>query len=144
VGEEIHVSGGEDETAAELKGMVAEFLLAEAGGASAAAGGGVIAAEEMEQIGGSEAGDAVGFAIFVDEKGERDARLLAEDSGVAEIAQADGGTARALGAERRFIFAQPGDVLAAEDSTVVAEKDQDGGGVGPQAAELHRALVAIG
>ncbi len=131
MGEEIHVSGGEDETGAELKGMLAEFGLAEAAGASAAAGGGVVAAEEMEQIGGSEAGDAVGFAIFVDEKGKCNARLLAEDSGVAEIAQTDGGTTRALGAEGRFIFAQPGDVLAAEDSTVVAEEHENGGSVRP-------------
>ena len=42
------------------------------------------------------------------------------------------------------MFTQLGDVLAAENSTVVAEEDNDGWSAGPEGAELHGALVAIG
>lgn len=94
--EEVAVAGSENETAAELEGILAERVLAVAGCAGAPPGGGVVTAQKMQQVGGAEAGGAVGFAIFVDEKGEGTAGLLAEDSGVAEITQADGGTSRAL------------------------------------------------
>lgn len=144
MGKEVHVAGGEDETAAELEGMLAELGLAEAGDTGALAGGGVVATEKMQQIGGAEGGDSVGFTIFVDEKGKRDVGLLAEDAGVARVAQADGGEMRTLGAEGGFVFAQPGDVLAAEDSAVVAEEYEDGGSVGPEVAKRNRASVTIG
>jgi hypothetical protein len=131
VGEPVHVAGGEDEAAAELEGILAELALAMARGASAAAGGSVVAAEQMEQVGGAEAGGAVSFTLFVDEKGKGDPGFLAENAGVAEVAQADGGESGSLRTEGGFVFAQLRNVLAAEDSTVVPKEDHHGGRVGP-------------
>lgn len=144
VGEEIYVAGSEDEAAAELEGIFSQRMLAVAGGAGALAGGRVVTAEKMQQISGAEAGGAVGFAIFVDEERKGDAGFLAEEPGIAEVAETDGGEARALRAQRGFIFTQPGDVLAAEDSTVVAQEDDDGRRVGPESAQTNGAFVAIG
>jgi hypothetical protein len=127
VGEAVDISWCEDEAAAELEGILAEFVLVVAGCAGAFAAGGVIAAKEMKQIGGAQVGDGVGLALVVDEQGERDAGLLAENAGVVAVAEADGGEGSAFVAEGWLVLAQLRDVLAAKDSTVVAEKDDDGG-----------------
>ena len=66
VGEAINIAGGEDEAAAQLKRMLAQFVLAMASGASADAGLEIIRAGEMKQVGGSQSGDDVCLAMLVD------------------------------------------------------------------------------
>jgi len=66
VGESVDVAGAEDEGAAELEGIAAEFVLVVAGGFGALAAFEIVAAEEMENVGGLEVGDFVGLAVLVD------------------------------------------------------------------------------
>jgi len=67
---------------------------------------------------------------------------LAEETGVIAVTKADGGQGCAFTEEGWLIFAQLRDVLAAEDSAKVAEKDDYGWFVLPEGAEAE--LVAIG
>jgi len=127
VGEAINVSWGKDEAAAELEGMRAQFVLMMAGGAGAIAGLEIVWAGEVKQVGGSQAGDDIGLAMLVDQQGKGDARFLTEKAGVVAVAQADGGEGGALVEEGLLVFAQLRDVLMAEDSAVVAKKNDDGG-----------------
>ena len=62
----------------------------------------------------------IGTAFLVDQERERDAGVFTEHARVIAIAEADGGDVRAFGFERFIVFAQLRDVLAAENSTVVA------------------------
>ena len=58
------------------------------------------------------------------------------------VAQSDGGQRGSFVMEGLLAIAQLRDMLAAEDSSVVAEKNDHGGTAGPQRAEPH--LPAIG
>ena len=65
VGKTVDVSGKEDEAAAELEGMRAQFVLMMASGAGAIAGLKIVWASEVKEISGSQAGDGVGLAMLV-------------------------------------------------------------------------------
>jgi len=144
VGEAVDVAWAEDEGAAELEGIAAEFVLVMAGGTGAFAAYEIVAAEEMEEVGGFEIGDSVGLAALVDEEGEVDFGFLLEEAGVVGVAEADGGEGGAFFAEGLLVFAQLRDVLAAEDSAVVAKENQDGGIVFPERAEPDLLAESVG
>jgi len=127
VGEAIDIPGCEDEAAAQLKRMLAQFVLAMASGAGAGAGLEIIRAGEVKQVGGSQAGDDVGLAMFVDQQGKDDAGFLAEKAGIVAVAEADGGEGSAFVEEGLLVIAQLRDVFVAEDSAIVAKKNNDGG-----------------
>ena len=95
-------------------------MLLVAGGAGAISGGGVVATEKVKNVCFAEAGGAVGAPVFVNEQREMDAGFLAKHAGVVCVRQADGGKGRAFGFELVVVFAQLRDVLAAEDSTIMA------------------------
>ena len=76
--------------------------------------------------------------LGIDQKWERDSSLFAKDLGIVCVAQADGGQPSALSAERLFVVAQLRDVLAAEDSSIVAQEGDHRRLVGPERAESHR------
>ena len=135
MGEAIDVAGAEDEGAAELKGVAAEFVLLVPGGGGAFAASGIVTAEEVENVGGFQAGDFVRLAVFVDQQGKFDLCFFLEDTGVVGIAEADSGESGLFFAEGLLMFAQLRDMLAAEDSAVVAKENQDGGIVFPERAE---------
>jgi len=128
----VHVSGRKHKAAAKLKWIFAQAVLAHANGFGALAGASVVSAQEMKQVGFSEAQGPIGFALVIDEKREGDAGLLAEVAGIARIAQSDGGQASAFLVELLFEFAQLRDMLTAEDSAVMAEKNNDRRRIGPQ------------
>ena len=73
----------------------------------------------MQQIGGTQIGDGVSLAPFVDQQGKRDSRFFAENSRIVPVAKADGGERRALIQKGLFVFAQLRDVLAAKNSAIV-------------------------
>jgi hypothetical protein len=143
VGEVVDVAGAEDKGAAQLEGIAAEFVLAVAGGAGAVAAFEIVA-EEVEDVGGFEVGDFVGLAMLVDEKGEVDSGFLLEKAGVVCIAEADGGERGVLFAEGLLVFAQLRDVLAAKDSAVMAEEDEDDGTRFPERAETNGLAEGVG
>jgi hypothetical protein len=82
--------------------------------------------------------------MFVNEEGEVDAGFLLEDAGVLGIAEADGSEGGAFFAKGLLVFAQLRDVLAAEDSTVVAKEDEDGGVAFPEGAEADLLAECVG
>lgn len=127
VGEAVDIAGAEDETAAELEGVLAEPDLLVSGCLGAFASPGIIGAQQVQQVGCLQANGAIRHALFVDQEREGDASLLAEQAGVACIAQAYRGEVCSLVFERLLMLTQLRDVLAAENSTVVAQENRHGG-----------------
>ena len=76
----------------------------------------------MKERAVQQANSAICTPLGIDQKGKRDSGLLAKDLGVVCVAQADGGQPSAFIAECLFVVAQLRDVLAAEDSSVVAKE----------------------
>lgn len=67
-----------------------------------------------------------------DQKRKGDAGLFAKNTGVSPVAESDGGQARSAVEEGLLVCAQLRDVLAAENSAVVAKEDQDCRGPFPE------------
>ena len=139
----VDIAGAEDEAAAELERVLAEAVLAHADGFGALAGAGVVRPQEVKQVGFLKAELAIGDALVINQERERDAGLLAEVAGITHIAQADGGKAGAALPELLLKLAQLRDVLTAEDSTVVSQKDDHGRRISPQRAECHGLALDI-
>jgi hypothetical protein len=144
VGEAVDVAGAEDEGAAELEGIAAEFVLMVAGGAGAFAALEIVPAEEMKEIAFAEVGDFVGLAVLVDKEGEVDAGFLLEEVGVVGITEADGGQGGVLFAEGLLVLAQLRDVFATEDSAVMAKEDENGGIRFPERAKANGVAEGVG
>jgi hypothetical protein len=123
VGEAVQVPGAEDETAAQLKGIPSEFVLRVAGGFGAGPGFGVVSSEQVEQVRAFELHDGIGFTFFVNEQREGDACFLAKSAGVSAIAKSNGGQPGTAIVEGLFVGAQLRDMLAAKNSTVVAQEN---------------------
>ena len=123
MGEAVHIAGAEDKTAAQLKGIPPEFVLRVSGGFGAGPGFGVVSSEQVEQVCALEFHGGISFTFFVYEQRESDARFLAKGAGVSAIAKSDGGQRGAAIAEGLFVGAQLRDVLAAKNSTVVAQEN---------------------
>lgn len=133
MGVAIHVARAKDEASPELEGILAGAVLPVAGGPRPRSGPGVVAAEEMEQRSRSQAHDV-----------ERDAGLLTEEAGVMPVAEPDGRETRAFLPEGWLMLAQLRHLLAAENSAVVAQEDNDCGAAGPQRAEPDRVAFGVG
>lgn len=140
----VQVAGSENKAAAELEWVFAQTMLADADGFGAFAGLHVVAAKQMQQVGVAQFDGAIGLALFVDQQRESDAGLLAEVLGVTDVAQSDGGKLCAFLENGLLVFAQLRDVFAAEDSTVMAEKNKHGRATGPQGAETNGMAVNVG
>jgi len=82
--------------------------------------------------------------MLVDQEGEVDAGFLLEEAGVVGVAETDGGEGGALFTKGLLVFAQLRDVLAAEDSAVVAKEDEDGGICFPEGAEADGFAESVG
>ena len=129
--EAIDVSRSEYKTAAKLKRICTQFVLAVSSGFGALASDGVVAAKKMKQRCRSQSHGSIGFSVFVDQQREVDAGVFAEYAGLVRVAKTDGGEVRAPLLELWLIFAQLRDVLATEDSTVVTQEDNHCWAVGP-------------
>src|ERR1019366_1535001 len=119
-------------------------MLAVAGGARAVASRLVVAAEHVQKVRVAQTGGAAGLAFLVDQEGERNASILPELARVVCVAESDGCQVGAPLAEGLLVFAQLRDMLAAEDSTVVAQEDHHGRLPLPKRAEPDLAAVRIG
>ena len=142
MGEHVPIALGEDEAGAQLEGIAARFVLAVAGGLGCFAGGGIVPPPEMKEVALPEVRGFVGAALFVDQQGKGDPRLLAEEPSVVGVAQDDGGEGGASFLNLWLVIAQLRDMLPAEDSPVVAQQDQHNGLFFPQGTEAD--LLAIG
>ena len=144
MGENVDVARREDEAPAELEGIFSEFDLFVSGGFRAPAGFGVIATKNVENVCAAQASGMIGETVFIDQQGERDAGVFAENPGVVTVAQADRRESRAFGMEFGLVFAQLRDVLTAENSAVVAKEHDHGGLLLPQRAEADLAAIGVG
>lgn len=135
--ETIRVPWPENEAASKLKWIQPKFMLMMTGSASAVATLEIIGTKHMKQIGAREVGNGVGLAIFINKQGEIDSRFFPENARIVAVAQADGGEGRAFVEERLLMFTQLRDVLAAEDSAIVAQEHQDDGMSLPQRTETN-------
>ena len=107
-------------------------MLTVAGGLSLLAGGEVVPPEEVEEVSLPEVSDLVGAALFVDQQGEGDPRLLAEEPGVVGVPKTDCGEGGSGFVDLKLMIAQLCDMLAAEDSAIVAQEDEHRGSFFPQ------------
>jgi hypothetical protein len=98
----------------------------------------------MQQGSVAQANSFVGLALVVDEKRELDAGLIAEEFRVAGIAQSNNSKMCAFLFEFFFECAQLRDMLAAKNSTIVTQEDQDGWSALPQRAQAGCLAVGIG
>jgi hypothetical protein len=131
MGVEVDVAGTENETPTELKRVRAQLVLSMPGCLRARPGFGVVTSKQMQKIRRPEAGGAISESLLVHKQRKRDSSLLAKEAGVAHIAEADGRDTGALGSERLLMVAQLRNMLAAEDSSIVAKEDDHGGAAFP-------------
>jgi len=125
MGEAIDISWCEDEAAAELKGIHPKLVLMMPGRPGAIAALEIVAASHVQQIRRAQISDGISLAILVNEQGKSDSRFFAENPCIVAVAQADGSEGSALIQEGLLVFAQLRDVLAAKNSAIVAEKNDD-------------------
>jgi len=118
-------------------------VLAMSGGLGASTGQTVVFAQEMKQGCVAQGQSFVGFALFVNEQRKTDLCVFAELARVSCVSQADGHQLGALLSESFLVLTQLRDVLAAEDSTVMAKEDNCRQTAGPQAAELYGPAIQI-
>jgi hypothetical protein len=144
VGKAIDISRRKDEAAAKLKGIRAEFVLMMSRSAGPIAALDIIAANEVQQIRGSQVGDRISLALFVNQQREFDPRFFAENSRIVAVPKADGSDGSAFVPEGLLVFAQLRDVLAAKNSAIVAEKNDDGGFALPQRPQADLLAVSVG
>ena len=123
MGVAVDVPRSEDKASAELKRIRSKGMLSMAGGAGAIPRCRIVSPQNVERVGHAKSNRAIGGALFVDEKREGDARLFAKKTSIGPVAESDGGQARSAVEEGLLVFAQLRDVLAAENSAVVAEED---------------------
>ena len=143
MGENVKIAGGKDEAGAQLEGILTQFMLTVAGGHSLLAGGEVAPQEEVEEVCLPQVRDLVGEAFFVDQQGEGDLRLLAEEPGVVGVPKTDCGEGCPGFLNLQLMIAQLRDMLAAEDSSIVAQEDEHRGSFFPQGPEANCLAVWI-
>jgi hypothetical protein len=132
VDEQIAIAGSEDEAGPELEGIFPEAVLAVTRRSGTCSCFGIVAAEEMKEVPRFQFRNSVGGPLGIDQQRERDTAFLAKQTGIIQVAQSNrrqpGSGLLKLG----FVLAQLRDMLAAEDSPVVPQKDNYGGIPFPQ------------
>ena len=143
VDEQIFVAGGKHKAASKLQWIFSQAMLFVSCGLCPFAGRQIVFAQQVKEGGLTQPDSLIGFAFVIDEKRELDSGFLAEELGVAGIAQSNRGKACASFFELGFKFAQLRDVLAAKDSTVMPKKDHYGRPRLPQRSETSRLAVDV-
>jgi len=141
---QVYISRTENETPAELKRILAQFVLPVSGSTGPFPCQGIVAAEKMKERAVQQAHGTICPPLGIDQKWKSDSSLLAKDLGVVRVAQADGGQLRALIAECLFVVAQLRDVLAAEDSSVVPKEGDHRRPVRPERTESDGLSFRVG
>jgi len=140
---EIGITWCENKTSAKLEWILSEFVLTVSSGFGTLSGNAVVAPEEMQQRSLFQFQGTIGLALLVDQKWEANSALFAKGTGIVGIAESDGGECGAFLLKGLLVFAQLRDVLAAEDSTIVAEKDHHRGMISPKRSQANLVAVSI-
>jgi hypothetical protein len=143
VDEEVLVAGSKHKAAAELKRIFAQAMLFMTRSLCPFAGLQIVFAQKVEQGSVAQADSLIGFALVIDQERKLDAGSLAEEPGVAGVAQSDDSQTCAFALELGFKFAQLRDVLSAKDSTVMTKKDHHGRPSLPQGTQPSRLAIGV-
>ena len=140
----VHVSRAEDKTSAELKGVLAKLVLVMTRRTGPLPASGIILAQKVEQIRRAKPRNSIGLATAVDQERELDTCFLAKHARVVGVTQADGCQRSSFTPEGLLVFAQLRDMFAAENSSVMSEKDEHRGAAGPHRREPDLLAIRIG
>ncbi len=135
VDEEIDIPRTEDKATAELERIFAQTMLSVPAGHGTFARPHVVGPRHVQHRALLEADRAVSAPLVVNQQRESDAGFFFEPPRVMRVAEPDRGNPGPGFCDLLLVVAQLRDVLAAEDSPVVAEEDQHGGALLPQRAE---------
>jgi hypothetical protein len=105
-----------------LERVSPELVLGVPGGPGAGASLSIIASQQVKQVCALQFHGGIGFALLINEQREGDARFLAKGASIDSIAKSNGCQGRTAVAEGLFVGAQLRDVLAAENSAVMAQE----------------------
>jgi hypothetical protein len=141
--EAVNVSRAENKTSAKLKRIFPQLMLAKSGSPRSFPRSHVVLAHQMQQIRFAKLRNSVGLARFVDQQRKRDAGVLAKNPRVISVAQTDGCQRRAFVLEFLLMCAQLRDVLSAENSSIVPQKNNHRRLAGPQIAQPRLFPVGI-
>ena len=103
----------------------------------------IVAAKDVKEGSGLQSGGAIGGSRLINQQGEANAGVLAETPGVTGVAQPHQGDAGAGRPKPSFVFTQLRDVLVAEDSPIVAEKNHHLGMIGPEQTQPDRVSIRV-
>ena len=133
----IHIPRSKDKTSTKLKRIFAQTVLAMPGGLRALAGQGIVSAQDVQDGSALQLRGAIGPALLVNQQRELDPDFFPKLAGIIRIAQPNGCKRCASLSELLFKGAQLRDMLAAEDSAVMTQKDDHSRTARPQRAEPH-------
>jgi hypothetical protein len=143
VRESIHVSGPEDEAGAKLERVLAEFVLRMAGSTCSLPRFRIVAAQKMKEISGLQFRGAIGLPQLVNQKRERNAGLFPKLAGIDPVSQSYGCECCSLIAKSLGVLAQLRGMLAAKNSSIMAQENNHRELFVPQRSEPDFASVAI-
>ena len=140
---QVPVPRREDKAASKLKRILAQAMLFVPGSLSAPARLHVVAPQKMEQGSVAQANSFIRFAFVVDQQREVDTGFFPEEPSVAHVAQSHSCQAGAFFLEFVFGCAQLRDMLAAENSAVVAEKNEHSRSALPQRSQTRGLAIGV-
>ena len=134
---EVPIPRPENKARSQLKRILPELVLPMTGSLGAGTRLAVVAAKEVEQIPRLQLSRFVRSPVGVNQQWEGNAGLFAKQARIIHVAQPDRGQRGASLFEFALVLAQLRDMLAAEDSSVMAQKDHNRRTVLPQRTESH-------
>ena len=104
----------------------------------------ILAAENVEQIPGFQFRSFIGDPFGVNEQRESDTAFLAKRAGVMHVAESYRSQCSSGFVNLHLVLAQLRNMLAAENSTVMAEEDHNRGTLLPQRTEAYFLASSLG
>ena len=142
--ESIDVSWSEHKTATQLEGILSQLLLREPLFLRLLAVGKIVGPQQVKNVCFTKLRSAICLSLVVDKQRKSDPGFVAENLRVVCIPQPDRGQVRASLLELPLMLAQLRGVLPAEDSTIMAQENEDRRSGRPQRSKLDRFVVQIG
>src|SRR5271165_925324 len=139
----VDVSRTENEAPAELKRVPPQRVLPESRRLRPLSRHSIVGPENVKQVSGSQPRRFVRPPLLIDQEGEIDARVFAENRRITRVAKTDRRQVGALALELRLMVAQLRNVLPAKYSTVVAQENHHRGRRRPQITQEDPSAVRI-
>ncbi len=140
----IHLSRTKDETASELEWILSHFVLAMSRSLRSLASQAIHFPEQMEQVPLFQLQSSVRLPLFIDQQRKFDTGFIPERSRIVGVSESDRSQSCPFAGEFILMLAQLRDVLAAEDSTVMAKEYHYGWALSPQRTEFELPAIDIG